>query len=173
MGDGRGGAGTGNQRLAPLNSWPDNGNLDKARRLLWPIKQKYGNKISWADLMILAGNVGMETMGFKCFGFAGGRVDNWQPEEDIYWGAEREWLIGLFSLNGFLNILWSLLFFRFHRPDVALIEVVFLWLSVGALILADNCTHAAASDYLATVQSAASDCVTSIQGSLAISCVLR
>ena len=90
--DGRGGAGTGNQRFAPINSWPDNGNLDKARRLLWPVKRKYGNKISWADLMILAGNVGMETMGFKCFGFAGGRIDTWQPEEDIYWGAEKEWL---------------------------------------------------------------------------------
>jgi catalase-peroxidase len=90
--DGRGGGGTGNQRFAPLNSWPDNGNLDKARRLLWPIKQKYGNKISWADLMILAGNVAMESMGFKTFGFGGGREDIWQPEEDIYWGAETEWL---------------------------------------------------------------------------------
>jgi catalase-peroxidase len=92
VGDGRGGAGTGNQRFAPLNSWPDNGNLDKARRLLWPIKQKYGNKISWADLMILAGNVALESMGFKTFGFGGGRVDIYQPEEDIYWGAETEWL---------------------------------------------------------------------------------
>lgn len=91
-GDGRGGAGTGNQRFAPVNSWPDNGNLDKARRLLWPIKQKYGNKISWADLLILAGNCAMESMGFKTFGFAGGRVDIYQPEEDIYWGAEKEWL---------------------------------------------------------------------------------
>ncbi|MDP2096053.1 MAG: catalase/peroxidase HPI, partial [Hydrogenophaga sp.] len=90
--DGRGGAGTGNQRFAPVNSWPDNGNLDKARRLLWPIKQKYGNAISWADLYILAGNVAMESMGFKTFGFAGGRADIWQPEEDIYWGAEAEWL---------------------------------------------------------------------------------
>lgn len=90
--DGRGGGGTGNQRFAPLNSWPDNGNLDKARRLLWPIKQKYGNKISWADLMILAGNVALESMGFKTFGFGGGREDIWQPEEDIYWGAESEWL---------------------------------------------------------------------------------
>lgn len=90
--DGRGGAGTGNQRFAPLNSWPDNGNLDKARRLLWPIKQKYGRKISWADLFILAGNVALESMGFKTFGFAGGREDIWQPEEDIYWGAETEWL---------------------------------------------------------------------------------
>ncbi len=92
MGDGRGGAGTGNQRLAPINSWPDNVNLDKARRLLWPIKQKYGKKLSWADLMILAGNCALESMGFKTFGFGGGRVDIWEPEEDIYWGAEEEWL---------------------------------------------------------------------------------
>ena len=90
--DGRGGGGTGNQRFAPVNSWPDNGNLDKARRLLWPIKQKYGNKISWADLFILAGNCAMESMGFKTFGFGGGRADIYQPEEDIYWGAEKEWL---------------------------------------------------------------------------------
>jgi len=92
IGDGRGGAGSGTQRLAPLNSWPDNINLDKARRLLWPIKQKYGDKLSWADLMILAGNCALESMGFKTFGFGGGREDVWEPEEDIYWGAESEWL---------------------------------------------------------------------------------
>lgn len=92
MGDGRGGASDGTQRFAPLNSWPDNVNLDKARRLLWPIKKKYGNKISWADLMVLAGNCAMESMGFKTFGFGGGREDVWEPQEDVYWGAESEWL---------------------------------------------------------------------------------
>ncbi len=93
-GDGRGGGGTGQQRFAPLNSWPDNGNLDKARRLLWPIKQKYGNKISWSDLLILTGNVALESMGFKTFGFGGGRPDVWEPEEDVYWGNETEWEAG-------------------------------------------------------------------------------
>ena len=91
-GDGRGGAGHGNQRFAPLNSWPDNANLDKARRLLWPVKQKYGRKISWADLLILTGNVALESMGFKTFGFGGGREDIWEPEKDVYWGSEAEWL---------------------------------------------------------------------------------
>ncbi|RZL96179.1 MAG: catalase/peroxidase HPI, partial [Variovorax sp.] len=94
IGDGRGGAGRGQQRFAPLNSWPDNVSLDKARRLLWPIKQKYGNKISWADLMILTGNVALETMGFKTFGFAGGRADVWEPDQDVYWGREEKWLGG-------------------------------------------------------------------------------
>lgn len=90
--DGRGGASTGAQRFAPLNSWPDNGNLDKARRLLWPIKKKYGSALSWADLMILAGNVALESMGFRTFGFGGGREDVWEPPQDIYWGPEAEWL---------------------------------------------------------------------------------
>ncbi len=92
IGDGRGGAGAAQQRFAPLNSWPDNANLDKARRLLWPVKQKYGRKISWADLMVLAGNVALESMGFKTFGFGGGRADVWEPDESVYWGAERKWL---------------------------------------------------------------------------------
>ncbi|HLT60831.1 MAG TPA: peroxidase family protein, partial [Microlunatus sp.] len=90
--DGRGGAGAGQQRFAPLNSWPDNANLDKARRLLWPVKKKYGRKLSWADLMILAGNVALESMGFRTFGFGGGREDVWEPEEDVYWGPEQTWL---------------------------------------------------------------------------------
>ena len=92
IGDGRGGAGSGQQRFEPLNSWPDNANLDKARQLLWPIKQKYGRKISWGDLMILAGNCALESMGFKTFGFAGGRVDAWEPDDNIYWGPEETWL---------------------------------------------------------------------------------
>src|SRR5690348_10096378 len=91
-GDGRGGANSGQQRFAPLNSWPDNVSLDKARRLLWPVKQKYGHKLSWADLIVLAGNVALETMGFKTFGFAGGREDAWEPQEDIFWGPESKWL---------------------------------------------------------------------------------
>ncbi|RZL06193.1 MAG: catalase-peroxidase, partial [Rubrivivax sp.] len=94
IGDGRGGGGRGQQRFAPLNSWPDNVNLDKARRLLWPIKQKYGQQISWADLMILTGNVALETMGFRTFGFGGGREDTWEPDQDVYWGSETSWLGG-------------------------------------------------------------------------------
>ena len=90
--DGRGGAGAGMQRFAPLNSWPDNGNLDKARRLLWPVKKKYGRTVSWADLMVFAGNRALETMGFTTFGFAGGRADVWEPDEDVYWGPEATWL---------------------------------------------------------------------------------
>src|ERR1700756_2016728 len=90
--DGRGGAGAGQQRFAPLNSWPDNANLDKARRLLWPVKQKYGRSLSWADLMVLSGNVALESMGFETFGFAGGREDVWEPDEDVYWGPEQVWL---------------------------------------------------------------------------------
>lgn len=93
-GDGRGGAGSGQQRFAPLNSWPDNVSLDKARRLLWPIKQKYGQNISWADLIVLTGNVALESMGFKTFGYSGGRPDVWEPDEDVYWGSENKWLGG-------------------------------------------------------------------------------
>jgi catalase-peroxidase len=104
MGDGRGGGGRGQQRFAPLNSWPDNVSLDKARRLLWPIKQKYGRKISWADLMILAGNVALETMGFKTFGFGGGREDVWEPDQDVYWGAEKTWLGGEKRYSGERNL---------------------------------------------------------------------
>ena len=92
IGDGRGGGGRGQQRFAPLNGWPDNVNLDKARRLIWPVKQKYGSKISWADLIILTGNVALESMGFKTFGFAGGREDTWEPDQDVYWGREKDWL---------------------------------------------------------------------------------
>ena len=103
-GDGRGGGGRGQQRFAPLNSWPDNVSLDKARRLLWPIKQKYGRKISWADLMILTGNVALETMGFKTFGFGGGRVDTWEPDHDVYWGAEKTWLGGDLRYTGDRNL---------------------------------------------------------------------
>ncbi|MGH2959888.1 MAG: peroxidase family protein, partial [Solirubrobacterales bacterium] len=98
--DGRGGGGAGQQRFAPLNSWPDNGNLDKARRLLWPVKKKYGQNLSWADLIILAGNVSLESMGFKTFGFAGGRADVWEPDEDVYWGAETTWLGDQYRYGG-------------------------------------------------------------------------
>src|SRR6202000_1748413 len=100
IGDGRGGAGSGSQRFAPLNRWPDNGRLDKARRLLWPIKKKYGRKISWADLMILTGNVALESMGFKTFGFAGGRADVWEADHDADWGGEKTWLGGDLRYSG-------------------------------------------------------------------------
>lgn len=104
VGDGRGGAGAGQQRFAPLNSWPDNANLDKARRLLWPIKQKYGQKISWADLMILAGNAALESMGLKTFDFAGGREDVWEPDEVVYWGPEKTWSEVIFAMRAALKV---------------------------------------------------------------------
>jgi len=106
IGDGRGGGGRGQQRFAPLNSWPDNVSLDKARRLLWPIKQKYGSRISWADLMILTGNVALESMGFKTFGFGGGRADVWEPDQDVYWGAEKTWL-GATAATGNSRTRWA------------------------------------------------------------------
>ncbi|MBV6658679.1 MAG: catalase-peroxidase, partial [Devosiaceae bacterium] len=108
MGDGRGGAGTGNIRFAPLNSWPDNASLDKARRLLWPVKKKHGNALSWADLIILAGNMAYESMGFKTFGFGFGRADIWGPETDVYWGSENEWLAPSENRYGDLEVASSM-----------------------------------------------------------------